>query len=356
MDKTKRKKVAGLLQPLPIPKRPWENISMDFITGFPKVHDFKSVFVVVDKFSMYVVFIPALDACPAEEAAKLFFSNVVKHFGLPKDIVSDRDALFTGRFWVELFKLLGSELKFSTTNHPQTDGQTERINALLEEYLRHYVTAMQKNWVDLMDTAQLCYNLQRSSATGMSPFELAIGVQPRIPLEVAKQKTGGSSPAAYKLAQSRQEMFNEARDSLEKAARRMKKYADRDRRPLEFQVAYMLKLPERLKLHPTFHVSFLKPYHEDLDAERVQTKRAPPLVMKQFDREIEKILDHITMGHSRKNRQTDFLVQWKGISETEASWERDVTLWQFEKEVQAYWQSKSTRASTSAGGGKLSAP
>ncbi|RVW94101.1 hypothetical protein CK203_038220 [Vitis vinifera] len=113
-------------------------------------------------------------------------------------------------------------------------------------------------------------------------------------------------------------MFDEARDSLEKAARRMKKYADRDRRPLEFQGA---------------------------------DKASPSLVMKQFDREIQKILDHRTMGHSRKNRQTDFLVQWKGISETEASWERNVTLWQFEKEVQTYWQSKSMRASTSAGGG-----
>ena len=81
---------------------------------------------------------------------------------------------------------------------------------MLEKYPRHYVTATQKNWVDLIETAQLCYNLQRSSVTGMSPFELAIGVQPRMPLEVAKQKTGGSSPAAYKLAQSRQEMFDEA--------------------------------------------------------------------------------------------------------------------------------------------------
>ena len=118
MDKTERKKVVGLLQPLPIPERPWENISMDFITRFPKVRDFKSVFVVVDRFSKYVVFIPAPDACPTEEAAKLFFSNVVKHFGLPKDIVSDRDVRFTSRFWVELFKLLGSELKFFTANHP----------------------------------------------------------------------------------------------------------------------------------------------------------------------------------------------------------------------------------------------
>ena len=99
------------------------------------------------------------------------------------------------------------------------------------------------------------------------------------------------------------------------------------------QVAYMLKLPERLKLHPTFYVSFLKPYHEDLDVEMVQTKRAPRLVMKQFDREIEKILDHKTMGHSRKNRRTDFLVQWKGTSEAEATWQKDVTLWQFETAV-----------------------
>ncbi|RVW70978.1 putative disease resistance RPP13-like protein 1 [Vitis vinifera] len=188
----------------------------------------------MDRFSKYVVFIPAPDACPTEEAAKLFFSNMVKHFGLPKDIVSDRDARFIGRFWVESFKLLGSKLKFSTANHPQTGGQTEKINALLEEYLKHYVTATQKNWVDLLDIAQLCYNLQRSSATGMSPFELAIGVQPWMPLEVAKQKVGESSPTTYKMTQSQQEMLDEARDNLEKATRRMRKYADRDRRPLEF--------------------------------------------------------------------------------------------------------------------------
>ena len=101
-------------------------------------------------------------------------------------------------------------------------------------------------------------------------------------------------------------------------------------------LTYMLKLPERLKLHPTFNVSFLKSYHEDLDVERVQTKWAPPLVMKQFDQEVEKILGHRTMGHNRKNCQTDFLVQWKRTSEAEATWEKDVTLWQFEEAVQPY--------------------
>ena len=77
---------------------------------------------------------------------------------------------------MELFKLLGSELKFSTTNHPQTYGHTERVNALLEKYLRHFVTASQKNWVDLLEAAQFCYNIHRSSLTRVSPFELAIGL------------------------------------------------------------------------------------------------------------------------------------------------------------------------------------
>ena len=128
VDKIERKKEAGLLQPLPILKRPWQCLSMDFISGFPKVEVFRSVLVVVDKFSKYVVFIPATSECPTKEASQIFFSNIVKHFGMPEDIVSDRDTQFTCRFWVELFKMWGIECKFSTTNHPQTDGQTERVN------------------------------------------------------------------------------------------------------------------------------------------------------------------------------------------------------------------------------------
>ena len=93
------------------------------------------------------------------------------------------------------------------------------------------------------------------------------------------------------------------------------------------EVAYMLKLTKRLMLHPTFHVSFLKPYVEDAEPGRAQVKRAPPLVMTQFDKGVEKILNHRTMGASRKNRWINYLVQWKGSLESEATWERDVTLW-----------------------------
>ena len=103
----------------------------------------RSILVVVDRFSKYATFIAAPLDCSAEEAARVMIKDVVKYWEVPHNIISDRDAQFLGRFWTELFKLLGSKLYFSTSLHPQTDGQTERINSLLEQYLRHYVSANQ---------------------------------------------------------------------------------------------------------------------------------------------------------------------------------------------------------------------
>ncbi|KAG6478499.1 hypothetical protein ZIOFF_061942 [Zingiber officinale] len=211
-DKTERKKEAGLLQPLPIPEKPWVSVSMDFISGFPKVDGMSSIMVVVDRFSKYAIFIAAPSACPSDVAAELFYRHVVKFFGLPNDIVSDRDTRFTGRFWTALFNMMGTDLKFSTANHPQTDGQTERINHVLEEYLRHYVTASQKNWLGLLDSAQFCYNLHKSSATEKSPFEIVMSEQPTTPMEIAKQKSGGKCLAAYRYAREKQELLEEAQD------------------------------------------------------------------------------------------------------------------------------------------------
>ncbi|KAL0352155.1 UNVERIFIED_CONTAM: Transposon Ty3-I Gag-Pol polyprotein [Sesamum calycinum] len=206
LDKVERKKEAGLLQPLPIPEVPWQSVSMDFITGFPK-------------------------GCLSEG------------FGA-------------------LFNMMGTELKFSTANHPQTDGQTERVNALVEDYLRHYVPASQRNWVDLLDVAQFSYNLHKSSATGMSPFELAYGQQATTPHEISVQRTGGKCPAAYRYARSKQELLDEAKDSLAKAQGRMKKYANMGRR----------------------HVEFSAGDQDLLDAARQQTQRAPPVIRKEFEK------------------------------------------------------------------------
>ena len=159
---------------------------MDVITSLPKVKGMGSVFVVVDRFSKYAVFMAAPSTCTVEVATDLFNKNVVKYFRLLEDIVSDRDSRFTGQFWTVLFGLMGSELKFSTANHPQTDGQIERINAMLEDYLSHNVIASQKNWLDLLDSVQFAYNLHKSSSTGMSPFELVMGQQPLTPHEITK--------------------------------------------------------------------------------------------------------------------------------------------------------------------------
>ena len=121
-NKVEQWKLVGLLEPLPIPERPWESISLDFISSLPVVGRLGSILVVVDRFSKYATFIAAPLHCSAEEAAKLMMKDVVKYWGVPHNIISDRDARFLGRFWTELFKLLGSKLYFSTSLHPQTDG------------------------------------------------------------------------------------------------------------------------------------------------------------------------------------------------------------------------------------------
>ncbi|KAK3035878.1 hypothetical protein RJ639_033015 [Escallonia herrerae] len=147
------RKKTGLLQLLPVPKRPWESVSLDFITGLPKVEDLGTILVVVDQFSKYGSFIATPKYCSAEDTRQLFFKYVVKYWGMPQDIVSYRDSCFTGNFWTELFKLFGSQLSMSSSYHPESDGQTKRFNSMLEEYLRHFVSATQKNWVKLLDVA-----------------------------------------------------------------------------------------------------------------------------------------------------------------------------------------------------------
>ena len=127
---------------------------------------------------------------------------------------------------------MGSELHFSTSFHPQTDGQTERMNALLELYLRHFVSANQKDWAKLLDIAQFSYNLQRSEATNKSPFELATGQQPLTPHTLTIGYMG-RSPAAFKFAKGWHKQAEIARSYLDKAAKKMKKWADKKRRHTE---------------------------------------------------------------------------------------------------------------------------
>jgi hypothetical protein len=129
-------KYLGLLQPLPIPNHSWTDISMEFIEGLPNSHGFFVIFVVIDRFTKYGQFILAKHPFSTASIAQLFLDSIVKLHGVPSSIVSDRDKVFTNSFWTELFKLLRTDLKLSSTYHPQSDGQTERVNRCIEMFLR----------------------------------------------------------------------------------------------------------------------------------------------------------------------------------------------------------------------------
>jgi hypothetical protein len=142
-NRTFNKKQAGLLQPLPIPKGSWESVSVDFMVSLSPSRGFDAIMVVVDQFSKMAHFIPTKDSVTAQETGRLFFTHVFKHHGLPKDIVLDRDPKFTSKFWRTLWKRMGSEFKMSTSFRPQTDGQTERVNLVVQQFLRNYVAVDQ---------------------------------------------------------------------------------------------------------------------------------------------------------------------------------------------------------------------
>uniref|UniRef100_A0A183CPZ9 RNA-directed DNA polymerase n=1 Tax=Globodera pallida TaxID=36090 RepID=A0A183CPZ9_GLOPA len=168
------------LQPLPIPDGPWEEISYDFIVKLPKSKGFDSILVVVDRLSKMAHFIPCKEASTAEDVADLFLKHIWRLHGTPKRTVSDRGSTFNSKFLKALYKALQIDPAFSTAYHPQTDGQTERLNQWLEAYLRAFINHRQTDWVDLLPLAEFCHNNSKSDATGLSPFELVYGRSPAI--------------------------------------------------------------------------------------------------------------------------------------------------------------------------------
>lgn len=151
--KYETKRPAGLLQPLPIPSAVWEDLSLDFITGLPVSNGYTVILVVVDRFSKGAHFGALPTNFTAYKVALLFLDLVCKHHGMPRSLVSDRDPIFVTRFWRELFKLCGTKLRMSTAYHPETDGQTEVLNRVLEQYLRAYVHTKPVSWFQYLALA-----------------------------------------------------------------------------------------------------------------------------------------------------------------------------------------------------------
>ena len=171
-------KPAGLLQPLPIPERVWTDISMDFIEGLPSSNGYTAITVTVDRLTKYAHFVTLKHPFTASTIAKIFIANIVRLHGVPSSIVSDRDKVFISSFWCTLFQLQGTSLCMSSSYHPQSDGQTEVINRVLEQYLRCFSGDQPRKWVEWLPWAEYSYNTSLHSSTKVTLFEALYGIPP----------------------------------------------------------------------------------------------------------------------------------------------------------------------------------
>ena len=174
---------------------------MDFIEGLPLSNGSNTILVVVDHFTKYGHFLPLKHPFTAQTVAKVVLDSVVKLHGLPKTIVSDRDKIFTSAFWRALFSLVDTKLQLSSAYHPQTDGQTERVNQCLEMYLCCAVNEMPNQWKSWLPLAELWYNSNYHSSLGCSPFKALYGYDAELGTMIPT--TDASSPSASDFLQNR---------------------------------------------------------------------------------------------------------------------------------------------------------
>ncbi|CAH9084460.1 unnamed protein product [Cuscuta epithymum] len=347
-------KPTGLLQPLPIPTSIWTDISMDFIGGLPRSQGKDTILVVVDRFTKFAHFIALSHPFNAKEVAEIFIKEVVKLHGFPKTIVSDRDSVFLSSFWSEIFKLAGTQLKYSTAYHPQTDGQTEVVNRCLETYLRCLTGRKPKQWSQWLHWAEYWYNTNYHIALKQTPYKALFGLDP--PAIVKGDVTLTAVEEVSRLTAQRNAMLEELKMNLARAQNLMKQQADKHRRNIQLEVgdqvylkiqpyklkslakrvnqklspryygpfeiiekinsvAFKLQLPDDSKIHPVFHVSLLK----KVIAPTTQFQPLPKCLSEEMELQVipEAVMD------SRVNQagNVEVLIHWKNLPSFEDSWE-----------------------------------
>ena len=352
--KAPRHRPHGLLQPLPVPSTPWSHITLDHITQLPRSNGFDAILVVVDRFTKMAIFAPAETTDDAPKLAKQFIRCVFANHGLPEDIVSDRGPTFASSFFRALCSELGIHSSLSTAYHPQSDGQTERTNQILEQYLRCYLGHLQDDWHDLLPIAQFAYNSTTQSSTQQAPFFLNYGRLPRG--EITPSPT--TLPMVNDYLSELKTAQNLAHDTLKKAQERYKHYADLRRqdapiirpghkvlvrregyvpsdRPsssLDYRFigpykvlkrvgpsAYQLELPEYVRIHNVFHVSRLEPYRNNRTLDRL-VEPPPPhpeLVDGQAHHTVERILDSRRHG---RGQVLQYFVHFQGYPVSDREW------------------------------------
>jgi len=361
--KAEQQKPSGLLQPLEIPTWKWEQISMDFIDGLPRTRrGNESIWVIVDRLTKSAHFIPLRTTRTAAKLAELYVKEIVRLHGVPKSIVSDRDPLFTSEFWRSLQKELGTELSLSTAYHPQTDGQTERVNRVLEDLLRACILDFGGSWEDHLHLVEFTYNNSYQATIGMAPFEALYGRPCQSP--ACWLEKGDRLMLGPEMVKETTEKVEFIRKQMKIAQDRQKCYADGKRKNLEFaegdlvfvkisplknvvrfgrkgklaprfvgpfpiterigKLAYRVELPDKMAgVHNVFHISHLRKcvkdpgivvepsQLEDVEVEpEVARPRQPTRIVEEGSRQL-------------RNRGIKLVkVQWSA-DENDCTWERE---------------------------------
>ena len=366
-----------------IAETPWRTISVDFVTGLPlTTSGYNAILTVVDRCTKMVHLIKCTDTCDSTQFAQLMQDHVYAKHGLPTDIIHDRDPRFTGHFTKAVNEALGLHQSQTSAWHPQSDGQTERMNRTLEQVLRAHTAQYSKEWDETLSLVEFAINNSAHAGLRHTPFFLNTGLNPITPimLEAIKLDKQIHCPAAQTYLTLRSEAFQAAMQHLRAARDRYKSYADLNRKDTQFQVgqevllsttnlnkhdlcrklypkyvgpfkvlkkvndtAYMLDLPASMPIHNVFHVSLLCAYVKG------KTPTPPPVpitVNGELEYEVERVLDHRDKttssqkgahGQRQKRVKREYLVKWLGYGIHEATWEKESNMANAQEAIQDYW-------------------
>jgi hypothetical protein len=343
---------------------------LDFVTGLPvSARGNDAILTVVDRLTKLVVLIETTTDCDSKEFAYLLTKHVISKHGVPEDIVSDRGSIFTGKFWAEVTERLGIHLSMSTAFHPQSDGSTEVMNKLTEQVLRAHVNPRQDDWDEFLSMVEFAINNSKHSSVKHTPFFLNYGRHPLTPVMLETLQKS-KAPAATRFTVDMTDALNLAKQNLQAAQDRQKSYVDAKRKEVSFQVgdqvllattnlhprvgvrklmpkwvgpltitravsevAYQLELPSHMRIHDVFHVSLLKPYHQNGRA----TPPMPEVIQDEFEWEVENILLHREVKSGSRSK-TEFLIKWVGFGPEHCTWEPEKNLTNCIDLLSLYWK------------------